>query len=164
MDYIYIGDLVNTHGIRGEVRIISDFELKTQVFKKGVKLYIGRNKEEVIIKSYRFHKIFDMVTFLDIEDINDVLGYKGERVYVDRSMLKIKTYLKQDLIGMEACTTDRVIGKVKQIMNSKAHDILVISGETKNHLVPYNKAFIANVDVVAKKILINEIEGLFNEN
>ena len=48
MKYIYIGDIVNTHGLKGEVRLISDFEYKNKVFKKGFKLYIGRTKEEVI--------------------------------------------------------------------------------------------------------------------
>ena len=42
MKYIYIGDIVNTHGLKGEVRLISDFEYKKKVFKKGFKLYIGR--------------------------------------------------------------------------------------------------------------------------
>ena len=77
MEYIYIGDIVNTHGIKGEVRIISDFKFKDQVFKKGIKVYVGRFKDELIINSYRTHKIYDMVTFEGINNINDVIIYKG---------------------------------------------------------------------------------------
>ena len=45
MEYVCIGKLVNTHGIKGEVRILSDFEFKNKVFVKGFKLYIGKDKE-----------------------------------------------------------------------------------------------------------------------
>ncbi len=164
MNYIYIGDLVNTHGIKGEVRIISDFELKKQVFKKGFKFYIGRKKEEEIVRTYRPHKMFDMVTFEEIDDINDVLGYKGERVYVNRDDLKIKGYLTQDLIGMDVYEEEMLVGTVKQILKSKAHDILVIPGKEKNHLVPCIKEFIKDVSLENKTIIINKIEGLINEN
>ena len=164
MNYVYIGDLVNTHGIKGEVRILSEFELKEQVFKKGFKLYIGRNYEEETIKTYRKHKNFDMVTLEEIDDINDVLGYKGDRVYVNRDDLKIKDYILQDLIGLNTYVDDKLIGPVKQVMKSKAHDIIVISGEHKNHMVPRVDEFIKEVNLNERKLLINNIEGLIDEN
>jgi 16S rRNA processing protein RimM len=164
MNFIYVGDLVNTHGIKGEVRILSDFELKDQVFVKGFKLYIGRNHEEEVIKTYRKHKNFDMVTLEEIDDINDVLGYKGDRVYVNRDELVIKDYILQDLIGLDVYDQDKLIGPVKQVMKSKAHDILVVSGETKNHMIPRVDEFLKEVNLKDKKILINNIEGLIDEN
>ena len=45
MEYIYIGDIVNTHGIKGELRILSDFKYKENVFKKNFKIYIGKTKK-----------------------------------------------------------------------------------------------------------------------
>ena len=39
MDYIYIGKIVNTHGIKGEVRILSDFKYKDRIFKNGFNMY-----------------------------------------------------------------------------------------------------------------------------
>lgn len=164
MEYIYVGDLVNTHGLKGEVRILSDFEYKELVFKKEFKVYVGRNKEELVINSYRPHKIFDMVTFVGITDINDVLGYKGERVYIKRSDLKIDGVLNQDLIGINVYASNRLIGPVKQLIKSKAHDILLIDGGTKNYMVPNIAEFIKSVDLVNNRIEVNEIEGLFNEN
>ena len=55
MEYIKVGKLVNTHGIKGEIRILSDFDKKSLVFKSGVNLYIGEHKEKVTIESYRPH-------------------------------------------------------------------------------------------------------------
>lgn len=163
MEYIYLGTLVNTHGLKGEVRLLSDFEYKNLVFKPNFKLYIGKNKEEVTINTYRVHKNFDMLTFLNITNINDVLKYKGQYVYAKREDINHDGYFKEDLIGMEVYVSDILVGKVIEIMKSKAHDILVIKGN-KKHMVPFIKEFINNVDTNKKNIIINSIGRLFDEN
>ena len=56
MEYLYLGKIVNTHGIKGEIRILSDFKYKSDVFKIGNNLYIGKNKIQEVINSYRVHK------------------------------------------------------------------------------------------------------------
>ena len=89
MKYIYIGKIVNTHALKGEVRLISNFEFKERVFKKDFKFYIGQTKEEEKIETYRTHKQYDMVKFIGIDNINDVLKYKGSNVYIN----------EEDLIG-----------------------------------------------------------------
>jgi 16S rRNA processing protein RimM len=164
MEYIYIGDIVNTHGIKGEVRILSDFKFKSDVFKKGIKLYVGRFKDELIINSYRTHKMYDMVTFEGLNNINDVIIYKGDKVYINRDDLKIDGYLNEDIIGLDAYVDDKKIGQVKYVMKSKAHEILVISDEENKYLVPYIDEFVKSIDLKKKSIYINEIEGLINEN
>ncbi len=58
---IYIGKFVNTHGIKGEIRILSDVAYKKEIFQKGNKLYIGKNKTPFIIQNYRVHKNYDMI-------------------------------------------------------------------------------------------------------
>ena len=71
MDKIYIGKIVSTHGIKGELKILSDFEYKSKVFVVGKRIII--DDKEYTIKSYRVHKNFDMVTLDDYKDINEVL-------------------------------------------------------------------------------------------
>ena len=71
MNNVYIGKVVNTHGIKGEIRILSDFPYKDKVFLIDNEIIIGNNK--YIIKSYRVHKGYDMVTLDGYNDINDVL-------------------------------------------------------------------------------------------
>lgn len=162
--YIKIGQLVNTHGIKGEVRIISDFKYKNEVFKKGVNLYIGKNKEKLIINTYRKHKIFDMVTFNNLNNINDVLIYKGEDVFIKKEELNIDDYFDEDLIGLEVYSKDKYIGNVKSILKGVKNDNLVVTNEKVRHLIPNIKEFIEKVDLENKRIYIKEIEGLLNEN
>lgn len=164
MNYIYIGDIVNTHGIKGELKIISHFKYKNNVFIKGTPIYIGKNKEKQVINSYRKHKIFDMITLLGFNDINEVLKYKGEPVYIDKNEIKIDGILNEELIDMDVYNDESFIGKVTDILNNGVYDILVIEKENNKNLVPNINEFIKNIDLENKKIQINMIEGLINEN
>lgn len=164
MNYIYIGDIVNTHGIKGEVKILSHFKYKSNVFIKGTPIYIGKNKEKQVINSYRKHKIFDMITLVGFDNINEVLKFKGEPVYIDKNEIKIDGILNEDLIDMDVYNEDSFIGKVTDILNNGVYDILVIEKENNKNLVPNINEFIKNIDLENKKIQINMIEGLINEN
>lgn len=161
MNEVYLGKIVNTHGIKGEVRIISNFKLKNQVLTKGFPLYIGKERTKLIINSYRPHKNYDMVTFAGINDINDVLIYKGESVYINRDDLETEDYILEDLINLEVYSNNKLIGKVTDIMDNGVHEILVIENK---HLIPFVEEFINEISIKDKKIIINEIEGLINEN
>lgn len=164
MDYIYIGDIVNTHGIKGEVRIMSNFERKNLIFKQNFPIYIGNNKEKQIINTYRVHKNFDMLTFNDICDINDVLLYKGEKVYILRSDLDENFHIKNDLIGFDVICNDNNVGKVAYFFNNNAYDLMVIKNSLKSNIVPYLSQFIDKIDYDKKMIYICNMEGLIDEN
>ena len=161
MNNIYIGKLVNTHGLKGEVKIISDFKYKEDVFKINNKIYI--NDIEYIIKSYRKHKMFDMVTLSNINSIDDALNIKGSNVYINREDYNFNGYLDEDLIGLDVYGID-FIGKVDSIINNNAHELIVVTNEDKTHYVPYIDEFIEKIDLENKRIDIKEIEGLINEN
>ncbi len=164
MDFIYIGDIVNTHGLKGEVRILSEFQYKDKVFKEGFPVYIGKKKEPLILTHHRVHKNYDMVTFEGISDINDVLGYKGEEVYVNRDDVKVDGYFDEDYIGLSAYVGHKPVGKVQSILKSKAHDILVIDDHGKKHMVPNIPEFIKKVDLKTKQIDIEGMKGLMDED
>ena len=158
MDLVYVGKIVGTHGIKGELRIKSDFEKKELVFKEGNKIIIDNS--EHIIKSYRFHKIFDMITIDEYTNINDVLSFVGKNVYVSRDSLKLKEgeYLLSDLVGLNVVFNDTVYGIVKDYMNDK-NPLLKI--EFKNdYYIPINSYYIKEVDLKHNKIIVNDIEGL----
>ncbi len=158
MDLVYIGKIVNTHGIKGELKIKSDFEKKELVFKVGNKIII--DKEEHTIRSYRYHKIFDMITIDEYDNINDVLCYVGKNVYVSRDSLKLKEkdYLLSDLIGLDVVFNDKVYGIVKDYSND-VNPLLLINYD-KDYYIPINKKFIKEVDLTNKKLIVDNIEGL----
>ena len=160
---VYVGEIVNTHGIKGELRIVSDFKYKDKVFFKGNKLYLGKRKQKVLIETYRKHKNYDMVKFDNINDINEAIIFKGDEVFVRRDDLDIDGYVDEDIIGLKVYNEDVLIGKVSSIIKNK-QEILVVKNRTKNYLIPFVSEFIKNIDLDKKILNINVIEGLLDEN
>lgn len=157
---LYIGKVVNTHGIKGEVRILSDFKYKKEVFQKGNHLYI--NDDNLVINTYRIHKNYDMVTFEGFNDIDDVLKYKGQDVYIDRNEYIFSGILNEDLIGVSVYGNGELLGTVAAIEQNFKQELLVIDNGKRHYLIPYVEAFIENVSM--ERIDVNVIEGLLDEN
>ena len=139
---IRIGKYVNTHGIKGEIRILSDFSRKDLIFKKGFKIYIKDN--EFVIKSYRKHKDYDMVTLEGINDINDIIDLKGNYVYIKRE--DINSFIDEDLYEYNVVVKEKEY-KIINIIENKAHKILVLNN---NVMVPYVPEFIEKKDDIGK--------------
>ena len=152
MDYVLIGKIVNTHGIKGELRLLSDFDKKDIVFKSNFNIYIGPTYIKETIKSYRHHKMFDMITLNGYNNINEVLKYKYMDVYVKRSDLDLKEndYLLEDLIGMKVIDNNEVIGKV--IDYTQGSNVLLKVSGVKEFYIPLVDEYIINVDVKEKEI------------
>lgn len=153
---IEIGKVVNTHGIKGEIRILSDFKYKDLVFQKGNHLYI--DEDNLVINTYRVHKNYDMVTFEGIDDINDVLKYKGKKVYIDRNEYIFPDILNEDLIGTSVYGNGELLGVLSSVIKNVNQELFVVKNGDKEYLIPNVKEFVKNVSL--DKIEINVIEGL----
>ncbi len=155
---LYIGELVNTHGIKGEVRIISFFKYKNIIFKPNNYLYI--NNEKLKIKTYRKHKNYDMVTFENYDNINDILKFKGNKVYINKDEFKFPGPLNEDLFGKKVYDKDKYIGTLINIINNNGQEILVIKGN-KEYLIPYVDEFVKNI---GSTIQLDLIKGFIDED
>lgn len=142
-----IGKYVNTHGIKGEIRILSDFSRKDLVFIPNFKIYI--DNKEFIINSYRKHKDYDMVTLKDINNINDIEYLKGKDVYINRD--DIKSFIDEDLYDYELVYKDNKY-RIIDIIKNKSNKILVLEN---NKMVPYVSEFIERIDEENKLIFVN---------
>lgn len=164
MKYLYLGKIVNTHGIKGEVRILSNFKYKSKVFVKHFKVYIGKDKKEEIISSYRPHKQFDMITMEGITNINDVLKYKGKPIYINRDDLKLNDneYLDEDLIGLEVIMNNQSYGKVVRIDRDIHQDKIVVNKDDTLYLVPYVCDIIKNINLNEGTMTLEYIKGLLD--
>ena len=164
MEYLYIGKIVNTHGIKGEVRLLSNFKFKEKVFVNDFTIYIGKSKTREIINSYRPHKQFDMITLKGITNINDVLKYKGEKVYIDKSDLSLSSneYLDEDLINFNVIVNNNIVGVVTNIKKTTIQKQLVVNKEGKEYLVPLVYGIIKNINLNDGTITIEDIKGLLD--
>lgn len=148
---INIGKFVNTHGIKGEIRILSNFSRKDLAFKIGNIIYINNN--EYKIKSYRVHKNYDMVALEGINDINDIEHLKGKEVYIKELEGE---YLIEDFTKYKVVLNNKEIS-IKEIIENKKYKILVLSN---NNMIPFIEEFIEKIDSNNKKIYIREGNGI----
>ena len=164
MKYVLVGKIVNTHGLKGEVRILSDFKYKDRIFKEGMKIYIGKDKVCEEVTSYRHHKIFEMITIKGYNDIDQVLKYKGEYIFINKEDLVLNEYeyLDEDIIGQKVIIDNKDIGLVRRIDKHGVNEVLVVRGVNKDYLIPYNFDIILNVDLEKREITVKNIPGLID--
>ena len=162
-EYVYVGKIVNTHGIKGELRLLSDFKYKDRVFLENRRIYIGEDYHEEVIASYRHHKVFDMITLKGYSNINEVLKFLKKNVYVKRYDLSLSTddYLDEDLVGLKAILDSGETGVVVAVTNNggnnKTIELLV---DGKKVMIPFHKDFIKNINLDNKLIELKMVEGL----
>lgn len=163
MDYIYLGEIVNTHGLVGEIRIISDLKEKDKVFQIGNYIYIGKDKEKAEITSYRKHKNYDMITCKNKTSIDQVLPWKGKNVYVKRGEITFDSFVKEDFLGMTVFYQGKNIGTIKDMVTNGMYELFVIEGK-KEYLIPNLPHFIETISIEKKQIHLKGLEGFWNEN
>ncbi|MGX1982725.1 16S rRNA processing protein RimM [Thermolongibacillus altinsuensis] len=164
-----VGKIVNTHGIRGEVRVISRTDFANERYKVGNTLYIFMENAdapiEVKVARHRVHKSFDLLTFEGYDNINLVEKFKGAMIKIPESQLQPLNegeYYFHEIIGCTVITEEgEIIGQVKEILTPGANDVWVVKRKNgKDVLIPYIDDIVKAVDVPEKKITIHPMEGL----
>lgn len=158
MNKVFIGKIVSCHGIKGELKILSDFQYKDKVFVVGNKLII--DDREYIIRSYRVHKNFDMVTLDSYKDINEVLFLLKKNVYFDKNNLNLGSYeiLDEDLITYKVLTNTGKVGIIKEIFKASETNKIIRVLFDKEVLIPIS--FIKKIDKDKKEITVELIDGM----
>ncbi|UFU01004.1 ribosome maturation factor RimM [Radiobacillus kanasensis] len=166
-----VGKIVNTHGIRGEVKVvrITDFEER---FEKGETLYWvsseGGEPIPLTIDGHRIHKQFDLLHFKSYDSINDVERFKNGMLKIEESQLtplEEGEYYYHQIIGCEVETVEgEFLGKIKEILSPGANDVWVIQRpKQKDLLIPYIEEIVVDINVEEKKVKIDPMEGLLDE-
>jgi len=163
-----IGKIVNTHGVKGEVRVvrITDFPER---FNPGNTIYIKKQAglTPLTIKSYRTHKQFDLLQFEGYETVDDVQSLIKHMLYIKKRQLTPLPegeYYYYEIIGCDVMTTDgESIGIVDHILAPGANDVWVVKRPNgQEALIPYIDDVVKHVDVDQKIITIELMEGLLD--
>ena len=164
--FFEIGQIVNTFGIKGFVKI-NPFTDDLERFEELKSVFVVKNKEliEIQIEEVKYHKHLVLVKFKGIEDINMAEKYKGCYIKIKREnarKLPEDTYFIADLIGIKVYDENgNLLGKVDDIYNNKSTDIYVIKDDLgKQILLPSTKEVIKQIDVDNDKIVVHLIDGL----
>lgn len=163
MDYTAIGKIINTHGIKGELKILPLTEDISR-FDSLEEVYIGEDKLKVKTIGVKYNKDIPIVKFNEFDNINQVLKYKEEYLYVsDDNLIELRedSYFIFDLIGCKVEDMEGShIGFVEDVIENPGNDVYVIKDKDKEYLVPVIKEFIKEINIDNKLIRIKPIEGM----
>lgn len=159
-----IGKIVNTHGVKGEVRVFpSTDDVKRFGKLKEVKVE-NRTMTTYEIETVRYHKNFVLLKFKGIDTMNAAELLKNSLLRIDRKdalPLKKDEYYQCDLYGLRVVTdTGRDLGKLTDILMTGSNDVYVVRNEEKEILIPAIKQCILKVDLEAGEMLVHLLEGL----
>ena len=165
-----VGKIVNTHSLKGEVKVISSTDFEEERFKKGSKLLITRGNQlirEVVVESYRNHKNFLLVKFEEIDSVEEAEKLKNLQIKIDSTEvgeLEENEFYFHEIIGCQVFDeNDRNLGEIIDILTPGANDVWVIKGENgKEILIPYIEDVVKKIDITNKKVNIEVMEGLID--
>ena len=171
MEWFNVGRIVNTHGIRGEVRVISTTDFEGTRFAKGSKLAVFKKNDKnpiwVTVENARRHKNFILLTFEGMYNINLVEPFKEGLLKVTMDQLaedelEENEYYHFEIIGCEVFSEEgEQIGEISDILQTGANDVWEIKAKGgKKYYIPYIEDVVKEINVEEMKVIIHVMEGL----
>ena len=164
--YLEIGQIVNTFGIKGIVKI-KLFSDNIERFNNLKKIYVKNRNDikEYEIQEAKYHKGMVLIKFKGIENPEDANLLRNSYLLVDRKKekpLEKGTYYIVDMIGLKVYTEKgELLGTLEDIFNTGSNDIYVVKNELgKQILLPAIKDVVKNIDMEQKKIIVDLIPGI----
>nr|WP_106784154.1 ribosome maturation factor RimM [Lysinibacillus timonensis] len=171
MEWFNVGRIVNTHGIKGEVRVISSTDFEDIRFAPGSRLALFKKDEKkpiwVTVENSRRHKNFILLTFEGLNNINLVEQFKEGLLKVTKDQLEEdeldeNEFYYYEVIGCEVISEEgELLGVITDILETGANDVWELKDPNgKKHYIPYIEDVVKDIDVDEKKITIHVMEGL----
>jgi len=162
MRYFEVGKIVNTHGIRGNVKVVSHSDDPDKFFTLKSVIIDGKDFE---IERAVQNKQLVLLKFKGIDDMNAALQLKGKILKIPESEaleLSEGEYYIRDIYDMEVYEADgEFLGIIADILFTGANDVYVVRKEGKKDLlIPAIESCILSVDITSKRMNVKLLEGL----
>lgn len=167
-DFLQVGVITATHGIRGEVKVFPTTDDPERFLDlETIYLDLGREKKLLNISGVKFFKQFVILKFREFDNINDVEPFRKKSLLVTREQavpLEEGEYFIADLIGLTVITDEnRELGKLTDVLKTGANDVYQVTDENgKEILLPAIKDCILSVDLGQGEMKVHILEGLLD--
>ena len=159
--FLEAGQIVNTHGVQGEVKIVPWCD-SPEFLCSFDTLYI--DGAPVTVRASRPHKGNVLARLEGVEDVNAAMRLKNKVVSIDRTgvVLPEGRHFLADLIGLRVIDDDtgEELGILEEVLTPPAHEVYVVRGGGKEYLIPAVDAFLRGTDVDAGWVRVHRIEGM----
>lgn len=161
MKKIELAKIINTHALKGELKLELYTDFPFERFIKGKRLFI--DEKEVIVDDFRIYKNNGYIKFLDFNSINDVEIFKNKiiTINIDEIPDLDDGYYFFQLKGLIVKTKERTLGEVVDIIQGVAQNLLKVKkSDGKTFYIPYVECFVKDINLNNKEITVELIEGL----
>lgn len=159
MELIEIGQIVNTHGIRGEVKLNPWTDFAEDLLEQEI--FYLQNGNALHVKSSRMHKNCLIVAFSEISDMNAAEKLKNTILYTEKTPLPEGRYYIADLLGMKVFEGDTLVGTLQDVFSTGANDIYDVKTEKGTSLlIPVIDGVVLEIDTEQRKIMTELPAGL----
>lgn len=164
-DFLEAGKVVGTHGVKGDVRFQPWSDDSS--FLNNIKTVYLTDKTPLSIVSAKPHGNIIIVSFKDVNSIEEAEKLRNKIVLVKRDDLKIPEgrYFIDEIISSNVYNkNDELLGVLTDVSKTGANDVWHITRNDKEYLVPAIESVVISVDIDSERIVIDPMEGIFDEN
>ena len=156
LEFLDVGDIVTTHGVRGEVKVLPwadrpDFLLN---FKR-----ILIDAQEYNVEQCRVQKSCNLLKISGVNSIEDGQKLRGKVIQVYREDAPEDLIFAAELEGMKVYSDDAYIGDISEVLDYPGNKVYVVKGEHE-YMIPAVKAFVLSIDVDGNRMDVRLIEGM----
>lgn len=159
--FLEVGEIVNTHGIKGEVKIMPWAD-SPEFLCQFDTLYL--DGKPVRLRSVRTNKTLVLASLEGVDTVEAAMRLKGKVLSIDRTgvVLPEGRHFLADLMGLTVldAATGEELGIIQDILTPPAHEVYVVGGKGKEYMIPAVDAFLAETNVEEGYVRVNLIEGM----
>ena len=156
LQFVQAGEIVTTHGVRGEVKVLcwlDDPEMLCEFDRCTIE---GR---DYVMEQVRVQKTCNLVKFRGVDTMEAAQAMRGKVVKLYREDIDEEVIFAAELIGMAVFAEGKCIGKIKEVLDYPGNSVYVVRGEHE-YMIPAVKQFILSTDMEKNEMQVKLIEGM----
>ena len=156
LQYIKAGEIVTTHGVRGEVTVLPWVD-SPEILSEFDRCRIDGG--EYKMESCRVQKTCNLVKLSGIDTMEAAQTMRGKVLELYREDIDDEVIFAAELIGVEVFEDGVKIGDITEVLDYPGNSVYVVKGE-KSYMIPAVKAFILNTDIDGNRMDVKLLEGM----
>ena len=159
LPYIEAGEIVTTHGVRGEVKVLSWLESPEILCEFDRCRISGR---EYVMDSVRVQKTCNLVKLRGVDTMEDAQKLRGKTMELYREDISDELIFASELVDVEVYADGACIGKIKEVLDYPGNSVYVVQGE-REYLIPAVKEFILSTDLERNQMQVKLLKGMASD-
>ena len=156
LTYIDAGEIVTTHGVRGEVKVLPWLDSPEDLCDFDRVRIDGKEYE---MESCRVQKTCNLVKLSGVDTMEAAQLLRGKTVQLFREDIDPDVIFAAELIGISVFSEGKPVGKITDVLDYPGNKVYVVKGE-KEYMIPAVKAFVLDTDMDAGTMEVRLIEGM----